>query len=194
MRRLLTGGRKKQAPEHASLAVRMTGALPRALRPGRARVTEWLSGIDRTVSGKGLAALLAAHPALAKTLDGIAVSAPYLWDLARADPARLLRLLGNDPEAELAALLAGMREGAGAAKGAAALMRVLRRLKAEAALLIALADVGGVWPVARVTAALTGPPPSQRGRQATQAVAARRRRSRGAVRLLRPCHGQDGRP
>jgi glutamate-ammonia-ligase adenylyltransferase len=155
MRRLLTGGRKKQAPEHASLAVRMTGALPRASRPGRARVTEWLSGIDRTVSGKGLAALLAAHPALAKTLDGIAVSAPYLWDLARADPARLLRLLGNDPEAELAALLAGMREGAGAAKGAAALMRALRRLKAEAALLIALADIGGVWPVARVTAALT---------------------------------------
>jgi Glutamine synthetase adenylyltransferase len=31
----------------------------------------------------------------------------------------------------------------------------LRRAKAEAALLIALADIGGVWPVARVTAALT---------------------------------------
>ena len=34
-------------------------------------------------------------------------------------------------------------------------MRGLRRVKAEAALLIALADIGGVWPVARVTAALT---------------------------------------
>ena len=34
-------------------------------------------------------------------------------------------------------------------------MRVLRRMKAQAALLIALADIGGVWPVARVTAALT---------------------------------------
>ena len=34
-------------------------------------------------------------------------------------------------------------------------MRILRRMKAEAALLIALADIGGVWPVARVTAALT---------------------------------------
>ena len=31
-------------------------------------------------------------------------------------------------------------------------MRILRRMKAEAALLIALADIGGVWPVARVTA------------------------------------------
>ena len=34
-------------------------------------------------------------------------------------------------------------------------MRLLRRMKAEAALLIALADIGGVWPVMRVTAALT---------------------------------------
>ena len=34
-------------------------------------------------------------------------------------------------------------------------MQVLRRMKADAALLIALADIGGVWPVARVTASLT---------------------------------------
>ena len=34
-------------------------------------------------------------------------------------------------------------------------MRDLRRAKAEAALLIALADIGGVWPVERVTRALT---------------------------------------
>ena len=34
-------------------------------------------------------------------------------------------------------------------------MRLLRRMKAEASLLIALADIGGVWPVMRVTAALT---------------------------------------
>ena len=34
-------------------------------------------------------------------------------------------------------------------------MRDLRRAKAEAALLIALADIGGIWPVERVTRALT---------------------------------------
>src|SRR5258708_4863909 len=34
-------------------------------------------------------------------------------------------------------------------------MHRLRRMKSEAALLIALADIGGVWPVMRVTAALT---------------------------------------
>jgi glutamate-ammonia-ligase adenylyltransferase len=34
-------------------------------------------------------------------------------------------------------------------------MRILRRMKAEAALLIALADIGGAWPLARITHALT---------------------------------------
>ena len=33
--------------------------------------------------------------------------------------------------------------------------RLLRRMKAEAALLIALADIGGVWPVMRAARALT---------------------------------------
>jgi glutamate-ammonia-ligase adenylyltransferase len=155
MRRLLSGKRKNRGVEHASLAGRMAGAVPRASRQGRAAVSGWLSGIAPTASGKALVALLAEHAALKKTLEGIALSAPYLWDLARADPARLLRLLANDPETELAALVVGMREAVAAAKSAAAVMRALRRHKAEAALLIALADVGGIWPVARVTAALT---------------------------------------
>ena len=155
MRRPKSGKRKKRGLEQASLAGRMAGALPRASRPGQAHAAEWLSSIVRTASGKALSSLAAEHPALAKALAGIAGCAPYLWDLARADPARLLRLLTHDAEAELTALLAGLRKAAAAAKGAAALMRVLRRAKAEAALLIALADIGGVWPVARVTAALT---------------------------------------
>ena len=42
-----------------------------------------------------------------------------------------------------------------ATKDEAEAMRLLRRMKAEAALLIALADIGGVWPVMRTTRALT---------------------------------------
>ena len=42
-----------------------------------------------------------------------------------------------------------------AASGEAEVMHLLRRMKAEAALLIALCDIGGVWPVMQVTAALT---------------------------------------
>ena len=42
-----------------------------------------------------------------------------------------------------------------AAAGETDVMHLLRRMKSEAALLIALCDIGGVWPVMRVTAALT---------------------------------------
>src|SRR5438876_5183745 len=41
------------------------------------------------------------------------------------------------------------------ASGETDVMHLLRRMKAEAALLIALCDIGGVWPVMQVTAALT---------------------------------------
>ncbi len=155
MRWPASGKQKKRNLDRAALVQRMAGVLPRASRQGRAEVAAWLSSIGRTASGKAIATLVAEHPPLTKVLGGIAGSAPYLWELVRADPARLPRLLTSDPEVELAALLAGMRKAAAAAKGSAALMRVLRRAKAEAALVIALADIGGVWPVARVTAALT---------------------------------------
>ncbi len=90
-------------------------------------------------------------------LGGIAEAAPYLWDLVQVGPARALsRLLDSDPDAALADLLAETVKAAAATRvRRATCMRVLRRMKAEAALLIALADIGGVWPVARVTAALT---------------------------------------
>ena len=64
-------------------------------------------------------------------------------------------MLESDPDNALAGLLAATHEAAAVARSASDLMRILRRMKAEAALLIALADIGGVWPVARVTAALT---------------------------------------
>jgi glutamate-ammonia-ligase adenylyltransferase len=155
MPRAASGKRPKPIINQKALARRTKGALPRASTAGRARVTEWLTAIARTGAGSSIAALLQAHPAMARALSGIAEGSPYLWDLVRADPARSLRLFGGDPDAEFASLLGRIREAAEAAEGSAALMRVLRRLKAEAALLIALADIGGVWSVAQVTAALT---------------------------------------
>jgi [glutamine synthetase] adenylyltransferase / [glutamine synthetase]-adenylyl-L-tyrosine phosphorylase len=155
MRRRPPGKRPTHGLDQAALARRMSGALPRPSRQGRERVAAWLSRIARTAAGKAVGALVEQQPRLGRMLGGIADSSPYLWELVAADPERLLRLLGDDPDAALAALLAGRRSAAARAKGTAALMRLLRHAKAEAALLIGLADIGGVWPVARVTAALT---------------------------------------
>ena len=155
MRRPASGQRPNDTFHQAALGRRLAGALPRPSPQGRADVAEWLSGIRRTVAGKAIASLLQDYARLASLLGGIAETSPYLWDLVRADAARFLRLISGDADAALTALLVTAREAAAAAKTTAELMRVLRRAKAEAALLVALADIGGVWPVARVTAALT---------------------------------------
>src|SRR5579872_927516 len=120
-----------------------------------ARVSAWLVSIAASASGKTLDTFVAESPALSRLLGGIAEAAPYLWDLACRDAERLLRLLRHDPDEQMAGLLAKARRGGASARTAAALMRTLRQVKAEAALLIALADIGAVWPVQRVTRALT---------------------------------------
>jgi [glutamine synthetase] adenylyltransferase / [glutamine synthetase]-adenylyl-L-tyrosine phosphorylase len=142
--------------DDAALIQRLAGALPVSSIEGSKRVSDWLVEIKTGAAGKALAALRAEHPALASLLASIAETAPYLWDLIRADAGRLLRLLTSDPDKALESLLAATQRSAGSARIQPVLMRVLRRMKAEAALLIALADIGGVWPVARVTQALTG--------------------------------------
>jgi glutamate-ammonia-ligase adenylyltransferase len=88
-------------------------------------------------------------------LLGLAEFSPYLFDLVRADAARLIRLLRCEPETHLVSLIEATSREVFAAASEAEVMRLLRRMKSEAALLIALCDIGGVWPVMQVTAALT---------------------------------------
>ena len=137
---------------HASAAGGI--GLPQAGAPSSKRVAAWQADIASSAVGKRLVTLIARRPALARLLGSIAETAPYLWDLVCADAGRLLDLLRHDPDEQMAALLAKARRG-GSARSATVLMRTLRRAKADAALLIALADIGGVWPVERVTRALT---------------------------------------
>jgi glutamate-ammonia-ligase adenylyltransferase len=88
-------------------------------------------------------------------LLGLLSCSPYLAGLVRRDPDRLVRLLDGVPEARLAGLVASLPDQVAAAEGMADAMRLLREFKNEVALLLALADLGGVWPVMQVTAALT---------------------------------------
>jgi [glutamine synthetase] adenylyltransferase / [glutamine synthetase]-adenylyl-L-tyrosine phosphorylase len=150
-----SGKRPISKGEDGALVRRLAGALPRASAQGRDRSAEWLSSIAGSAAGKSLKSLVSAQPRLRAMLSGIAGTAPYLWDLICADPARLSRLITANPETELAALLKTAQRAGATARGVAGLMRSLRRMKTDAALLIALADIGGVWPLARVTASLT---------------------------------------
>ena len=155
MKRTTRGKQPQRSLDDGALVRRFAGALPLPSAGTRKVVSAWLSGIARKTSGKALKSLVDENPALARILAGIAETAPYLWDLLRADPSRTTRLLTHNPEDELAALLGATRAAATAASGREPLMRILRRMKAEAALLIALADISGAWPLARITRALT---------------------------------------
>jgi glutamate-ammonia-ligase adenylyltransferase len=120
----------------------------------KARVADWLTGLGKE-EGAALGALLDAQPTIRTLLESLAESSPFLWELASGDAHRLLSLLKGEPESHLTQLLAAGGRAAAQTTDIAEAMRSLRRMKSEAALLIALADIGGVWPVMRATRALT---------------------------------------
>jgi glutamate-ammonia-ligase adenylyltransferase len=151
-----SGARRAQRiPSGVTLAERIVAA-PYLVEPeaARARLSEWLAGLPGQQT-KSLKALLAAHPTVNTLLESLAESSPFLWELVSRNPDRLLRLLGADPDRHLAALLAANGRAIAATDDVSEAMGLLRLMKAEAALLIALADIGGVWPVMRATRALT---------------------------------------
>jgi glutamate-ammonia-ligase adenylyltransferase len=132
------------------LARRIAAAPLHAADTAPARVQDWLAEIAGTPAGKTLPRLLAAHPTLNALVTGLAEGSPYLWDLIRGEPERLVALLESEPERRFDDIIAQATREIAITHDQAEAMRFLRRMKAEAALLIALADIGGVWPLTQV--------------------------------------------
>ena len=122
------------------------------LGDGSARSAEWLAEITDACPGE---AALLGDKAVRALLLGVHAGSTYLGPLAVRDSVRLVRILSCVPERRLDELVAAALDLAVAAPAMADLMTGLRQVKNEAALLIALADLGGAWPVATVTDALT---------------------------------------
>jgi len=97
----------------------------------------------------------AAEPNVRALLLGIADHSSYLWRLISNDGQRLARLLAASPDASLHLCLSTLEQACEATGSEAALMRLLRLAKQEIALLIALADLGGVWDLVAVMEALS---------------------------------------
>jgi glutamate-ammonia-ligase adenylyltransferase len=119
-----------------------------------ARLAEIIEAARAAGHAEALAALLA-RPAVRGLVRGILGCSPYLASLMLTQPARLTRSLDAPPEERIGALIEDARAAADKAQSVAELMAALRRMKSEAAVLIALADIGGVWPVMQVTRALS---------------------------------------
>ena len=120
-----------------------------------ARVAEWLAEIAGTTDGQALAGVADEHPRFAGLTAGLAESAPHLWELLQGDASRAVRVSTRNPSQHLDALLAEASRAIAASDDETSVMSHLRALKAEASLLIALCDIGGVWPIMRLTQALT---------------------------------------
>jgi len=142
------------ADQHGLAARFVDGPHVSAPDQAEQRLIDWLTELPPLEAG-GLGELLGRFPRARTILLGIAEASPYLFDLVRADAGRLHRLLACDPQTHLAGLIDDAGRAVPIAASEADAMRLLRRMKSEAALLIALCDIGGVWPVMQVTAALT---------------------------------------
>ena len=126
----------------AGLADRVTAA-PVAFDPNLARET--VAALDPSLRDGPLGALLA----------GAAGSAPFLAQSMQRHRDWLAEAAAQAPEDAMAALLESLRAEVPAAEGQAEAARALRRGRARAALLIALADLGGAWDLGQVTGALS---------------------------------------
>ncbi|WP_209424731.1 glutamine-synthetase adenylyltransferase [Pararhodobacter sp. SW119] len=89
-------------------------------------------------------------PELRELLVGTAGCSPFLKALIEGEADWLRAALHDGPEAALDGLLAGLQPDTPKATDSA-----LRQAKGRVALLVALADLAGVWPLEEVTGALT---------------------------------------
>lgn len=94
-------------------------------------------------------------PRVEALLEGVMSGSPYLTGFAMRDPERLIRIFTSDPDLLFADLRRSALAAADTADTIAALMAGLRHFKNGVALLTALADIGGAWPLEKVTGTLT---------------------------------------
>lgn len=79
----------------------------------------------------------------------------YLGALVRRDGDAFARIVAHGPDAEVAAALAFVSDLDDVADGTAAVMTGLRQAKRRVALAVAVADILGLWPLERITLALS---------------------------------------
>ncbi len=124
-----------------------------------ARATDILSTLAKAMGEDPhlvlAAKLLADNPRVRALLAGTFSASSYLAALASRDPSRLAHCLCRDPDRHFAEARAGLATAMTGAQTAKAAMAALRRFKQRIALLIGLADLGGVWSTDTTLAAMS---------------------------------------
>ena len=137
----------------------LAGAAPALMPHDPQRATHGLADLQAAADrldgkeGKALGKLLRDKTAH-RLIEGIFGDSPFLGRLVLRYPAWLPALFNEPPQDNLTRIIETVKT-AGASGNRADLMKVLREAKSEAALLVALADLAGIWPLESVTSALT---------------------------------------
>ncbi|WEK48523.1 MAG: bifunctional [glutamine synthetase] adenylyltransferase/[glutamine synthetase]-adenylyl-L-tyrosine phosphorylase [Candidatus Kaistia colombiensis] len=142
-----------------SVGLSLAASIRADIRPPKAaRAREILQDLQSAAKqagvGPALSDLLQADKQLASFLAAVFDASPFLREIALSDSARLVATLAGNPDEYFPRLMIDVA-GYWRDTDEATLMTRLRQARAEVALLVGLADLGGIWPVERVTGALT---------------------------------------
>ncbi len=110
--------------------------------------------IERFAGRSSDAAALAATAGGAALLRAVGGGSPFLSDLAVREHATVEAFARNGADATLGTIM-GALAATSPAQMRAPIAAAMRRAKRQAALVVALADIGGAWTLSRVTAALS---------------------------------------
>ena len=124
----------------------------RAARPGGRKDAgrDFLDGgRGRSICVARLASLLKPTPKALRLLAAILDYSPFLSRIAGAHPEWLLDALAEPPSVISTSLIEGMTRAAARADDDAEIMPALRQARQRVALLVALADLGGIWDARR---------------------------------------------
>ena len=131
-------------------------------------------------------------PQSKRWLEAIFGNSPFLTRLALRDPEVVLQVLGRGPDDTFAELMSGLNREYPAhgpnthPETKSALMARLRIARRHAALVIAMADLAGLWPLEKVTGAL-----SQVAEKALSAGLSYLLKAHAAAGQLRLAHPED---
>jgi len=180
---------RKAAPDTNPLRL----AIDPKLRTADAkRAASWLGDLRDAAAeaacGEALSALLE-DSRVADFIAALMDDSRFLRRLILDDPERLVRLFDSPPETILREICAKARE---CWRDAAIVevMTTLRRCRGDAALLVAIADLGGAWPVETTMAALSDFADAALGAAADAALVAEE--ARGTIDIADPARPQAG--
>ena len=133
------------------------GKLPKPANPDRAK-----AGLIRLRESLSQNEELSAHladvesdPAGQALLDAVFGNSPYLGRCLAQEVSSLRTFLTDGPDTAFAALMADTEQALAAETSQNRVMTELRRAKRRTALITGLADITGLWPLERITGALT---------------------------------------